>query len=147
MKILLVAINAKYIHSNPAVYSLKKSAKGYGETVEIVEYTINNSFGHILQDIYSKNADVICFSCYIWNIQIIEELSEIINKLYPNTPIWLGGPEVSYDTDNYLKNHPFIKGIIVGEGEETFKELCGYYLNNNFENSLKNIAGLTFLDE
>ncbi len=130
MKFLLTAVNAKYIHSNPAVYSLR----GYvGEElskhVEIAEYTINQGIGDILGDIYKKKPDAIGFSCYIWNWSVIQQLIVEIHKLLPEMPIWLGGPEVSFDGKELLDKYPMVTGIMVGEGEETFRQLLGYYVN------------------
>ena len=95
MKILLAAVNAKYIHSNLAVYSLKAYAED--PAVEIGEYTINQQKDDILMDIYKRQPDILCLSCYIWNLDYIEEIVLEIGKLRPDMPIWLGGPEVSYD--------------------------------------------------
>lgn len=132
MKILLTAINAKYIHSNPAVYSLRAYAgKELREQIEIAEYTINNQPGEILADIYVKKPDVIAFSCYIWNWNMIQDIITEIPKILPDCPIWLGGPEVSYDAARILDKYPQITGIMVGEGEETFRELTTYYVNHS----------------
>lgn len=129
MKFLLVAINSKYIHSNPAVYSLRSYAgPELGKYAEIVEYTINHAFTDVLADIYKRKPDVIGFSCYIWNIGMVWELVTELHKLMPHVPIWLGGPEVSYDAPKVLCEHPEVTGVMVGEGEETFKELLSYYV-------------------
>ena len=125
MKILLAAVNAKYIHSNLAVYSLKAYAKD--PAVEIGEYTINQQKDDILMDIYKKKPDILCFSCYIWNLDYVEELVLEIGKLRPDMPIWLGGPEVSYDAKEVLRRLPCVKGVMKGEGEKTFLELCNIY--------------------
>ena len=125
MKILLAAVNAKYIHSNLAVYSLKAYAKD--PAVEIGEYTINQQKDDILMDIYKKKPDILCFSCYIWNLDYVEELVLEIGKLRPDMPIWLGGPEVSYDAKEVLRRLPWVKGVMKGEGEKTFLELCKIY--------------------
>ena len=102
MKILLAAVNAKYIHSNLAVYSLKA---------------------------YAEDPDILCLSCYIWNLDYIEEIVLEIGKLRPDMPIWLGGPEVSYDAKEVLRRLPCVKGVMKGEGEKTFKEICRIYRN------------------
>lgn len=136
MKILLTAINAKYIHSNLAVYSLKAYAKEYTEYIELAEYTINHRVEYILQELYKKKPDVLCFSCYIWNFRYVQELIEEIHKLLPELSIWVGGPEVSYEPEGFLRQFPMVKGIMIGEGEETFRELCKYYVNQ--EHSAKN---------
>lgn len=130
MKFLLVALNTKYIHSNPALYSLCAYAGAeLQEHVEIAEYTINHAFTEVLADIYERRPDVIGFSCYLWNVQMVLELSRELKKLLPKVPIWLGGPEVTYDASDVLEVHPEITGVMVGEGEETFKELLEYYVN------------------
>ena len=141
MKILLTAINAKYIHSNLAVYSLQAYAKKYGQEAEIAEYTINHRMDFILQELYKKEPDVLCFSCYIWNFSIVCELIEEIHKLRPELPIWLGGPEVSYECEKFLEKYPMVTGIMRGEGEATFLQLCEFYNNHT---CLADIKGIVF---
>lgn len=141
MKFLLVAVNAKYIHSNPAVYSLKRYAGEYTDAVEIAEYTINNRMEDILEDIYRRKPDVIGFSCYIWNIGMIEKLMGELHKLLPKLPVFLGGPEVTYDADKILRKYPYLTGIFIGEGEATFAQVVKYYVKKNQE-SLEDIPGL-----
>lgn len=143
-KILLTAVNAKYIHSNLAVYSLRAYARELKENIVLAEYTINNRTEYILREIYLKKPDVICFSCYIWNIPIILEVAEEFHKLCPKVPIWVGGPEVSYEVEAFLKEHPFITGVIIGEGEKTFSELCRYYVKG--EGSLEEMKGIALFD-
>lgn len=145
MKFLLTGVNAKYIHSNPAIHSLK----GYvGEDmvqhVEIAEYTINQNLGDILGDIYKRKPDVIGFSCYIWNWNLIQQLMVEVHKLLPCMPIWLGGPEVSFHSKDIMEKYPMVTGIMVGEGEETFRQLLGYYVNQS--GALTDIAGLVMKD-
>ena len=128
MKFLLVAVNAKYIHSNPAIYSLRACVgEGLKESVEPVEYTINQAMEEILADIYRRKPDVVGFSCYIWNWRLVQELLEELPKLLPDIDLWLGGPEVSHAPEKVLEEHPFVTGIMLGEGEATFKELLEYY--------------------
>ena len=130
MKFLLVALNAKYIHSNPALYSLRAYVgEELQEHVEIAEYTINHAFTDVLADIYQRKPDVIGLSCYIWNIEQMLELVTELGKLMPQVPIWLGGPEVTYDAPGLLEKYPQLAGIMIGEGEATFRELLGYYVN------------------
>lgn len=141
MKILLTAINAKYIHSNLAVYSLRAYAKQYltrEADIEICEFTINHSVDAILERIYKAKPDVLCFSCYIWNLSYVEELIEEFHKLCPKVPIWVGGPEVSYETERFLLEHPAVSGAMCGEGEQTFLELCEYYCGQENERTGKN---------
>lgn len=130
MKFLLVALNTKYIHSNPALYSLRAYAgEQLQEHVEIAEYTINHSLTDVLADIYKRKPDVIGFSCYIWNISMVLELTVELAKIFPQVPIWLGGPEVTYDAPKLLEKYSQITGVMIGEGEETFRELLEYYVN------------------
>lgn len=146
MKILLAACNAKYIHSNLAVYNLKSCSGEYSPNVVIKEYTINQIQDDILKDIYLEQPDVICFSCYIWNISFVKELVPDLKKILPHVDFWAGGPEVSYDAVEFLKKNPAFFGVMVGEGEETFHELAGYYIERKPEN-LKEIRGVVFHDE
>lgn len=141
MKFLLVAVNAKYIHSNPAVYSLKRFAGEYTDAVEIAEYTINNRMEDILEDIYRRKPDAIGFSCYIWNIGMVEKLMGELHKLLPKLPVFLGGPEVTYDADKLLRKYPYLTGIFIGEGEATFAQVVKYYVKKSPE-SLEDIPGL-----
>ena len=130
MKFLLAAINAKYIHSNPGVYSLRAFARTKipGADIEIGEYTINHQMDLNLQDIYRRKPDFIGFSCYIWNISYIMEIVRDVKKVLPEAEIWLGGPEVSYDAKKVLTREPDVRGIMRGEGELTFTELVRAYL-------------------
>lgn len=145
MKILLTAINAKYIHSNLAVYSLKAYAKDIGAQIEIAEYTINQQTDDILQDIYKRKPDILAFSCYIWNIRYVEELVREIKKIRDDVIIWLGGPEVSYDGAAVLTRLPQVKGVIKGEGEQTFRALAEYYQSGSADDvELKDILGIIY---
>lgn len=146
VRILLAAINAKYIHSNLGIYSLRTYAQTYLENIKkeecsgsdwdkeeqnveilIGEYTINQQIGHILKDIYEKQPDMVGFSCYIWNISMVLELVHDLHKVLPNTDIWLGGPEVSYDAARILREEPEVCGVMCNEGEETFARLSRVY--------------------
>lgn len=142
MNTVLVAINAKYIHSNLAVYSLRAYAEDYREHISIVEYTINQQIDDILQDLYQKKADILCFSCYIWNRMYVEMLIHEIKKICPKVIIWVGGPEVSYDAKAVLERLPEVDGVMKGEGEETFRELMRYYQENGV--SMSEIEGITY---
>lgn len=136
MNILLTAINAKYIHSNPAVYSLRAYACRYGgsryeEEIRIAEYTINQPVDEILMDIYERCPDILCISCYLWNISYVEQLIREIPKVLPETKIWLGGPEVSYNAREMLDGYPGLAGVMCGEGEQIFLELLETYAAGN----------------
>lgn len=146
MKILLAACNAKYIHSNLAVYNLKSCSGEYSSRVVVKEYTINQIRDDILKDIYLEQPDVVCFSCYIWNISFVRELVPDLKKILPQVEFWAGGPEISYDAVEFLKKNPAFFGVMVGEGEETFHELAGYYIERKPE-TLSGIRGVAFRDE
>lgn len=147
MNILLVGINAKYIHSNPAIYSLAAYAGKFmdadgvslREHINIAEYTINQQIEDIEADIYRKMPDVLAVSCYIWNFSMVQELIEDIHQVRPDLPIWLGGPEVSFHPEQLMQKFPFLAGIMIGEGEQTFVELVQSYF---FGKDIRNIAGL-----
>ena len=126
MKILLAAINAKYIHSNPAVHSLKACAGAAAESVEIAEYTINHPISEVRGDLYRRHPDVLAFSCYIWNMPYVEELIFDLKRMLPETDIWLGGPEVSYDAEKVLERLP-VTGVMTGPGEAVFAWLSNRY--------------------
>lgn len=140
--ILLVAINAKYIHSNLAVHSLAASAKGSKAHVRIAEFTINMTKDQVLEGIYQKHPTVLCFSCYIWNIRFVEAIAREFHKVAPQVPIWVGGPEVSYEVEAFLKSHPYVEGVMIGEGEVTFQELCAHYCTDASRQELQSIHGL-----
>lgn len=145
MRILLIAVNAKYIHSNPAVYSLRAYAQAaLGDLpevgIEIAEYTINQNTENILADIYRRKPDIAAFSCYIWNWNTIQELLPELPKLLPDTKLWLGGPEVSFHAEKILAQYTQLTGIMVGEGEETFTQLVRFY--HAPKGQLQDIPGL-----
>ena len=140
MKILLTAINAKYIHSNLAIYSLRACAGEYKSQIELAEFTINNQKDYILEEIYKRKPDILCFSVYIWNLDYVESVAREFKKICPDTPVWVGGPEVSYEVEDFLTSHPEIDGVMIGEGEETFREVCGYYAGNRELDSIQGIA-------
>lgn len=159
MKILLAAVNAKYIHSNLAVYSLRAYAQPGGSAesgaaadgeISIAEYTINQQVDEILMDIYRRAPEVLCISCYLWNISWVEQMIAEIPKILPETEIWLGGPEVSYDAGEFLKAHPSVAGIMRGEGEETFRELAEFWRSAGDRGvdreELSRISGISYRD-
>lgn len=145
MKTVLVAINAKYIHSNLAVYSLRSYARTFGYEPELLEFTINQQKDQILKGIYEAKPDLLCFSCYIWNLSYAEEIIEDIKKILPKVTIWAGGPEVSYDAPEFLKRHPEVDGIMCAEGEKTLTELISYYeIGKSQGKSLNGINGIVY---
>ena len=145
MKILLVACNAKYIHSNLAVYDLQAYASDYADHIVLKEYTINQQKDDIMRDIYLEHPDVVCVSCYIWNLSFVKELMADLIKILPGADFWAGGPEVSYDAEKFLTENSEFKGVMVGEGEETFKELARYYVEKNPQD-LKDMTGICYRD-
>ena len=147
MRFLLTAINAKYIHSNLAVYSLRATAAAGGIPVEIAEFTINHYVEDILKELYRQKPHVLFFSCYIWNWEYVKELAAECRKIMPQTPVWVGGPEVSYDADRILKENPAISGVLLGEGEESFPRLLEYYLSRQEAGLKPSGPGLTVQKE
>ena len=147
-RIILAAVNAKYIHSNLAVYSLQAYARERGIPVELAEYTINQTKDEILQGIFKRKPDMLCFSCYIWNISYIKELIADLHKVLPQTQIWVGGPEVSFDAEKVLNENEGIVGVMRGEGEATFAELSSWYLNpSDAIGQLRSICGITYREK
>jgi len=170
MRVLLCALNAKFIHSNLAVHHLQEYARfSFSIQVEVEEYTINQHFDEILRDIYKKKPDLIGFSCYIWNISYVERLIVELKKILPETKLWLGGPEVSYNAIEVLEKYPQLSGIVKGEGEEAFARILkveGYkehckeihkeadkeiykrgYEETFEENNMEDILGIAYRDE
>lgn len=138
--ILLTAINAKYIHTNLAIRYLQKFASKYEDIIDTVEYTINQNVDFIIQEIYKKNPDLLLFSCYIWNIELIKIIIRDYKKIAPDTKIVLGGPEVSYDAQSLMEQFPEIDFVIIGEGEDTFLELMEGLIDK--ERDVNNINGI-----
>ncbi|HOO27275.1 MAG TPA: B12-binding domain-containing radical SAM protein, partial [Lachnospiraceae bacterium] len=151
MKVVLAAVNAKYIHSNLAVYSLKAYAdQGLNGQADIVirEYTINQDREKVLADLYMQKPELLAFSCYIWNISYVRELAVQIKTLLPKTDLWLGGPEVSYEPEKLFEELP-IKGIMLGEGEAVFENLVSVYLRyeeQQREDALRRMKGIACRD-
>lgn len=145
MKFLLIAINAKYIHSNLAVASLKAYAQAQireaDTVIEAAEYTINQPEDEILADIYQRKPDAVGFSCYIWNRDAVERLAGDLNQIRPDLPIWLGGPEVSFETARLMEDLPFVSGILMGEGEKVFDALLRFYEGKE---ELEGIPGVAY---
>ena len=143
MKFLLVAVHAKYIHMGLAVYSLRSYAgKELREHIELAEYTINQQAEDILADLYRRRPDAVGFSCYIWNVSCVTEVAREFHRLRPEVPVWVGGPEVSYDAGAFLAANEAVTGVMTGEGEQTFPELCSYYADGAPEP--ERIRGIVF---
>lgn len=144
MRVILAACNAKYIHSNLAVYNLRACLRQVGAEVILREYTINQRKDEILRDLYECRADLLCVSCYIWNISFLKEILEDYGKICPTVPVWAGGPEVTYDSLAFLKENPWIAGVMRGEGEQTISELVQCYMDHTV--SKGEILGITWRD-
>lgn len=145
MKIVLITLDSKFIHANLAVRYLKKFCKDEDFDIEIKEFTINQKQEYILGEIFSTNADLICFSSYVWNIEYIKELSYIIKEAKKDIKILCGGPEVSFEIEKFMNNQSFIDYVIFGEGELTFKEFLNEFQNNTPDFSL--IKGLAYREK
>lgn len=144
MKALLIAMNAKYIHSNLGIYSIRAYGIAHGipqENLTYAEYTINQQKGEVLADIFRRKPDFVAFSCYIWNVSELISISKELHKIMPDLPIWFGGPEVSYHAKDFLKQHEWLSGVMIGEGEETFLEVYQAYENHS---PLKHVKGIAF---
>ena len=140
MKVLLTTLNSKFIHTNLAIRYIKESIKDLVD-VDIREYTINNQLDYILKDIYLAKYDAIFFSTYIWNIYDIVKLCENIKKVNPNVIIGLGGPEVSYDSEEAMEKYEFVDYIIRGEGEMVMRDLVKHFRG---EMSIEDVDGITY---
>lgn len=145
MKIILAACNAKYIHSSLAAYQIKAFAEDFGDQILVKEYTINQQKDDILRDLYNSGAEIICFSCYIWNISFIKEIMGELPKILPGVILWAGGPEVSFNAEQFLKENPWVFGVMEGEGEETFHQLAEFYLQER--GRLSQIKGIVYREE
>lgn len=141
MKVLLVGINAKFIHSNLAIRCIQKYAGRHNYSVEIEEYTINQQVDYILGEIYKKQPDILGLSCYIWNIEFVKKIVKAYKKISKDTFICLGGPEVSYHPTKFLEQQLSVDAIICGEGEDTFKRLLDSKRNNE---DLRHVNGLVY---
>ena len=129
MKILLVSVNASYMHTNIAIRDLKNYADKYfsdSETkpqIEIAEYTINQPIGEVLRSIAFFNADWIQFSTYIWNAEYVQKLLPEIKKVLPDCILGAGGPEFGYGAKKYLSAIHDLDFVVFGEGEITFTDM------------------------
>lgn len=140
MKTIVTTLNAKYIHTCLALRYLKAYAEPEFP-VEIVEFTIKDPAMNIVTELFSKQPDVIGFSCYIWNIEETIPVINMLKKIAPEVTIVLGGPEVSYDTEYWMKRLPEVDAIVIGEGEATFKELLSALKNGQ---DLANVKGIAY---
>lgn len=143
MKIVLLALNAKFIHPSLALRYIKSYCSEYSSQISILESTINNDENELIKEIYNSSPDILGISCYIWNMNMVKTLIPTIKKILPNTTIVLGGPEVSYDGETLL-NTLDVDIIMQGEGEQTWMEYLNYYINSDI--SLENIDGIIYKD-
>ena len=140
--VLLVGINAKYIHTTLAVRSLQANAGKYRKDVEIAEYTINHRREEIFQDIYRRKPEAVGFSCYLWNIEYVMGLAGDLKKVLPNLFLFFGGPEVSYHPEEVLAKYEYADLVMVGEGERTFQEFMAYLVDGDRE--ISSIDGIVY---
>ena len=120
MRVLLTTLNSKYVHSNLAIKYLYTVAAGEYSDLDVREFTINNEPNYIYTELVRANYDMVCFSCYIWNVEQIRSLAADLKKACPDTLIVLGGPEVSFDGATFMQENPWVDFIIRGEGEYAF---------------------------
>lgn len=145
MKTLLVAINAQYIHTNLAVrYLCRYQDLDKSQDVSFAEFTINQLPEQIFRRIYEQNPDLLCFSCYLWNIRTVLQLADDYKQLRPEAKILLGGPEVSYDGEALLRDHPAVDFIIAGEGEKVLRPLLDCLSSAVGEKDLSSVPGLVY---
>ena len=135
MKFLFVAVNSKYIHSNPAVRILREYALSHDTSIPeaeigILESTINHPYEEILSGICEQKPEVVLLSCYIWNWNVMRRLAKDLSVCLAEADLWAGGPEVSFETEKVLRENPWLTGIMQGEGEESFLKLAQSYLRN-----------------
>ena len=135
MKYLLIGVNAKYSHSNLAIRSLLRNCNS--KDVDIAEYTINDHKENVVADIFEKGADVLCFSCYIWNIEYVKDIVSVIRTVMPDGIIIAGGPEVSYDAREFLSQNTAFDAVMRGEGERVFAQIVQ---NNACFNDIANVV-------
>ncbi|MEW5569223.1 B12-binding domain-containing radical SAM protein [Rossellomorea sp. FS2] len=142
-KVVLSTLNAKYIHTNLAIRCLKAYAEPDFD-VELAEYTIKDPVLNIATDLFSKQPDVIGFSCYIWNIEETINVIGILRKIMPDVKIILGGPEVTYDVPYWLERLTDVDFIILGEGEESFKQ---FLTEANGDEDWDKVAGIAYMKD
>lgn len=145
MKAVLIAVNAKYIHSNLGIYTLYAYSREHGireDELCYKEYTINQSLEDIIGDIYEEKPDLIGFSCYIWNIEMVRKIARELRKVLADCMIWYGGPEISYDALSTLRKNEWVDGVIIGEGEQSFFEVLECFRENGREGAYDQITGL-----
>ena len=123
MQVVLCAINSSYSHSGLAIRLLEKNLKNNDIAAQMLEFTVNEPYQIILSGIYEAGADILCFSCYLWNIELVERIIEDYKSLSPRTKIVLGGPEVSFDAPMYMKRHENVACVVQGEGDEILPEV------------------------
>ena len=146
MKVILTTLNAKFIHSSLALRYLKAYCeKDFPKSIELYEYTINHHLEQVVADLYQKQGDIYCFSCYIFNIEETLRVIKDLRKVLPSVKIIVGGPEVSFDSQAFLREQSEIDIVIKGEGEVTFYELMRSF--HNQEQSLENLLGITYRQE
>ena len=140
MKVLLTAINAKYIHSSLAIRYIYKNCQDLSCDIEMLEVSINNHLIDIANQIFDARPDILGISCYIWNIELVKQLLPLVHRLLPNCKIICGGPEVSYATKEFMQDFPMVDFVVRGEGEKAFHDLLQVLLDKKIMKKLKLLA-------
>ncbi len=143
-KVILAALNAKYIHSNLALRYLSRfQNNNQKHHVETMEFTINQRLDFIAEELFRKQPDVVLFSCYIWNVEMLRQLCPILKKIMPDCVIGFGGPEVSYESETFLRENPAVDFVMRGEGELVFTKYLEH-LDAGNPATLGEIESLTY---
>ena len=146
-KIVLASLSAKFIHSSLALRYLTRFAdNGARHNLQTMEFTINQRLEFIADELFRQQPDVILFSCYIWNVEMLKQLCPLLKKIMPDCILGFGGPEVSYESEAFLRDNPTVDLVMRGEGEMVFTQLLNY-LDHGQPESLQEIKGLTFRQE
>ncbi len=125
MKVVFVGINAKFSHTNIAIRYLNNELKSMVDS-SFEEFTINEPLEKIVYELHKKDADILMFSTYIWNVDQVRKVITSLKKIKPSYTIVLGGPEVSFEKESFLRSNPACDYIIYGEGERAMKDFALY---------------------
>ncbi|OPA73543.1 B12-binding domain-containing radical SAM protein [Paenibacillus selenitireducens] len=139
MKTVVAAINAKFIHTALSLRLLKAAAQD-AFPVEMAEYTVKDPILHIVTDLFARKPDVVGFSCYIWNIEETLQTVSLLRKVMPQVHIILGGPEVSFDPEHFMRRERSIDVIVMGEGETAFRTLLERFQRHDTLHDIDGIA-------
>jgi len=141
LRVLLVALNAKYVHTSLALRYLRGEVNAVYPDVLLREFSINDRLDRIAGELYEAKADVIGFSCYIWNLKEIVALIRQLHPVCPNVKFVVGGPEVSFETEEFLLKHSEVDAVVIGDGEKTFLELLTTWAGGD---DLSHVSGIAW---